>query len=809
MKHTLFLYLTLSVCASAVFADPAITNVCDPKSATFDVLQQRLNLPMLSVNQQVTLSAQLDVLKTHDPFHFQLTGLQAVTPQDASANFQTSTQLLTISDLCVDGKDHYQAVLAAIPTSSPTQLLLKQATAPDSNIIYNWSLYDNQGAIYLPDRAAFDRLAATTPTSGLLGVHEVKFVMLDLDTSHPILFFMNSVETPFHYYFMRNVLKRYQDVNFNRGASQFLSDAYFSEDRIHITGSIIAYDQYNNPQSDEKEGVFTLEFWPTDPVPAYLIEKTYNTITAAMPFLSTQPAYHPVGDTHEQLLAGFKDKLVKKNIRIIHTDDLFAQLDSAALNQGEAYGRLKIISPGSANPSEDVIAIYTFIPNTLGHVGGIITEQPQTPLSHINLKARQNDTPNAYIKNARIDKMIAPLINQWVHYTVTDEGINIEKSTEAKALKWLEDKIPTEITVPESDLSQTKAMPLAELGFSDWLHVGVKAANVAEIDKILGDGIAPKGYALPFAMYDLFMSIPRCKEDMTKSCQQADSLSFYDYIATLLADESFNKEHDVRTTRLKALRQWIKKAEAPDDLINQIEKVREFWEPSGEPFKQKLRVRSSTNNEDLEGFNGAGLYSSFTHKPKEGTLIKSVQQVWSSLWNLRAFEERRLHRIDHLKTYMGVLIHPNYGDEQVNGVAITKNIYNPRWEGVYINAQYGELSITNPEPIESETGLINPIPDEFIVTRLPTTNNLFKWETLFIRRSNIEKVYDKPVTTVNVLKDKEVVELRKNLQTIHRHFKQLYRGGDDFSMDVEFKITETSDGSRGKLAIKQARPWID
>ena len=158
---------------------------------------------------------------------------------------------------------------------------------------------------------------------------------------------------------------------------------------------------------------------------------------------------------------------------------------------------------------------------------------------------------------------------------------------------------------------------------------------------------------------------------------------------------------------------------------------------------------------------------------------------------------------------MGVLIHPNYGDEQANGVAVTKNIYNPRWEGFYINAQYGELSITNPEPITTDNGIVNPIPDEFIVTNFIASSTTYVWETQFIRHSNIETVYSKPVTTENVLTDREIDYLRNNLRLIHTHFKDIYHGNNDFAMDVEFKITETTDGSRGKLAIKQARPWID
>ena len=53
------------------------------------------------------------------------------------------------------------------------------------------------------------------------------------------------------------------------------------------------------------------------------------------------------------------------------------------------------------------------------------------------------------------------------------------------------------------------------------------------------------------------------------------------------------------------------------------------------PEGRSIRCRSSTNNEDLPGFSGAGLYDSTTHHPLEGHLSKSIKQVYASLWNFR------------------------------------------------------------------------------------------------------------------------------------------------------------------------------
>ncbi len=60
-----------------------------------------------------------------------------------------------------------------------------------------------------------------------------------------------------------------------------------------------------------------------------------------------------------------------------------------------------------------------------------------------------------------------------------------------------------------------------------------------------------------------------------------------------------------------------------------------------------------------------------------------------------------------------------------------------------------------------------------------------------------------------MLTDAEIIQLREAMLTIHRHFKTLHKGDNNFAMETEFKITETTDDSRGLLAIKQARPWVE
>ena len=201
----------------------------------------------------------------------------------------------------------------------------------------------------------------------------------------------------------------------------------------------------------------------------------------------------------------------------------------------------------------------------------------------------------------------------------------------------------------------------------------------------------------------------------------------------------------------------------------------------------RIRCRSSTNNEDLPGFRGAGLYDAYTHKSDTGPLTKTVQRVFASLWNFRAFEEREFYRVDHLATAMGVVLQPSYRGERANGVAVTDDVayQTGPTDGrrLYVNVQVGEDLVTNPEAAS--------VPEE----RLLHPSNPRR--DALITRSNRVKDGE------SLLSDAHAIELRACLVIIHRKFRTLYGARLPFAMEIEFKVT-----AEGKLAIKQARPWV-
>ncbi len=517
-----------------------------------------------------------------------------------------------------------------------------------------------------------------------------------------------------------------------------------------------------------------MEFWPTDPVKANHVGIAFRAVTQAMPFAAGRIAYHPAGDTQEALYAAEEAALRELGVRVVLSEELFGDISYSPLNLGEGFGMLRLVDgrePGARPPSGRDVVIFRALPNDLARVGGVISEAPQTPLSHVNLKARQNDTPNAYVKEASRHPRIVPLLDQLVRYTVSADDFALAPATPQEAEAFFEQMRPPTAQRPPRDLTQTAIVDLDELAHANSSSYGAKTANMAELLNILDRGTVPDGYGIPFFFYDYFMS---------ESC-------LYDEAAAMICGESFVLDPAERDRSLRAFRRRLRDAPVPEPMNAQLCELQARF-----PTEQPIRCRSSTNNEDLPGFNGAGLYDSYTHRQDEGELGNTIKQVWASLWNFRAFEERDFYRVDHFLAAMGVLVTPNFDDELANGVAVTKNIYDTNWPGFYVNVQVGESLVTNPDP--------DATPDEFLVSAIGEN---FEYETQYIKRSSL---LDDATGQRTVLSDTQVGELVDALALIQTHFAQVYGKQDDptFAMDVEFKFDRDA-----RLVVKQARPWVD
>ena len=631
------------------------------------------------------------------------------------------------------------------------------------------------GAVFIESREAFQALSFNGDTGirsldYLNGLEFVKFSIRDLSGNTPSAYFINSNTHKLHSSFDKAI-----------GAPP-------SSPTTIGNGTIVYYP--NVAAKDGSLGVYAFRFslWGIGGFNS--VEAYYDIIAANMPFLKDNLYYHPFTDNQVKVYTGGKASYDNSRVNVLLNEDIGPDVDYIPFNQAEGYGRLRLMQDGE-RPSPFDIAIYESLPNDLPRVGGTITTVTQTPLSHVNLRAIQNGLPNAYIRDALTNDTIASLIGSYVYFAVTADGYTIREATKADVDNHYAALRPQQIQTLQRDLTVTAIASLANVNFADWTAFGVKAANMAELAKLsLPTGTTPMGYAVPVYFYDEFMKQATLSDDtiLGKKKAPADEkitlpagTTLASAVTQMLAHSKFQSDADIQEEMLDDLRKAIKKATSPQWIVTALTAMHGNY-----PDGQSLRYRSSTNNEDLPSFNGAGLYDSKTQDPDETTaegIDKSIKAVWASLWNYRAFLERDFHRVDHTTVAMGVLVHPNYSDELVNGVAVSYDPMTYLDNQYYINSQVGEDLVTNPEAAsQPEQLLLSPNGAATVLSR----SNLAPSNELLMSATQMQ-------------------QLRSNLDTIHNRFRTLYQvaDGDDFAIEIEFKITAAN-----QLAIKQARPWI-
>ena len=601
------------------------------------------------------------------------------------------------------------------------------------------------GAATIPDRETFKKLSyqgtEVRIDTQLIGIEFVKFQIERTHTQNPQLYFMNT-ET-------------------HRSHGSFMGAAGLGRGQGQMRG-VLSYRPLSMSPSGEP-GVYTFEFNPNDAFPFEEIKLAHDLLVSKMPILKNRLGYCPLWGAIS-LYNREKALYDAGEFPVYFEDDLYANIGYLPLNQVASFGRLRVLELDERPAVRDIVICKT-LPNEMPRVAGVITGVRQTPLSHVNLRAIQDKVPNAFIAEAWKSEKIAPLIGKYVYYKVNADGFEIREATLKEVETHFANLRPPKAQKPKRDLSVTKILPLDDIGFADASGFGVKTANVATLRTFgFPDGTVPNGFGVPFHFYDEFMK----------------HNDFYAKIEVLLDDPAFQNDYDTKADELKKFRDEIEKGEMPNWMMDALSNLQNAFREG-----TSLRCRSSTNNEDLPGFSGAGLYDSYTHHPNEGHLSKSIKQVFASLWNYRAFEARDFYRTDHFATAMGVLVHPHYENEQANGVAVSDDVVYQTTGNYYLNIQVGEDLVTNPEE--------QSIPEEIL---------LDWWD------SNNYRV----VTTSNratdggrILTDAYLRELNGYLGMIHNKFSQLYSPTSqtkDFAMEIEFKIKSDS-----KISIKQARPW--
>jgi hypothetical protein len=483
-------------------------------------------------------------------------------------------------------------------------------------------------------------------------------------------------------------------------------------------------------------------------------------------------------------------KTLPSSIKIITTDQLYAGINYQPLNCRTSIGKLVFFKAAELDQnylSFRDIAVLDAVPNDISVTMGIITEAFQTPLAHINVLSQNRGTPNMALRGAFTNTELRALQNKWVKLTVDPFKYTIVEVTKEEADTWWNANSPSVVGIANmdttvkdlrnvEDILDLKTKSLGEALKAALPAFGGKASHFSAFPHMDKEKVPfPKAFAIPIFYYWQFM-------------QQN---GFNIRVAEMLADPQFQDDPAIRDAMLKSLRKDMKKAPV-DTAFSKLLLAKLSADFPG----IRMRFRSSTNAEDLDGFTGAGLYTSNSGGPDDLTdILNAVREVWSSVWFFRAFEERTYRRIDHKAVGMALLVHNSYPYEEATGVAITGNIFDQTGmePGFYINVQYNGSSVVLPD-----TGVKT---DEFIY------HYSFQGQPIvYIGHSNML-----PQGQSTVLTPKQVHTLGVALQEIHEYFQPLY-GKDPtkkFAMDTEFKFDQPLNDPDGEpvLFMKQCRPY--
>jgi hypothetical protein len=380
---------------------------------------------------------------------------------------------------------------------------------------------------------------------------------------------------------------------------------------------------------------------------------------------------------------------------------------------------------------------------------------------------------------ARSDSRLAGYLDQLVRLEVGSEGFTVATADPTEARAFWDARLPSGPPfAPRVDLTVRALQPLEGCDYSLMPAIGTKAAQFAELYRVLPGVRYGCSGTLPFVVPQHAFAIPvvHFVEHFEASGAQA-------LLDTLRADPDFVADPLVRAEGLGRVRDRILVHPVQPALLAEVEAAIE------ERFgTSRVRLRSSSNTEDLPSFNGAGLYTSVAVGvgDPDRPIADGLRTVWASLYNARAYDEREYARIDPSTVAMGVLVHEAFPSERANGVAISRNILDPiRSDIYYLNAQVGEAAVTNPAPGVVTEQLIYRWPPR----EPPTTHQ---------SRSSLTGGAD-------VLTLEEVEQISCGLYAVDRHFRPLIdpESADPwFAMEVEWKLV----GPERRILFKQARP---
>jgi hypothetical protein len=511
---------------------------------------------------------------------------------------------------------------------------------------------------------------------------------------------------------------------------------------------------------------WTFSFWESDRIGPTDVRRARERLLKT--FFVQDLAFRPESTMQEALLAELKD------IPTVTSDALYKEADYRPFNLGKALGRLRIVPPGTPYESlifepDDIVVLQESYPD-LPPVAGVLSTRFSTPLSHVNLRARAWGIPNATLKDAAT--RYAELDGQFVRLEVRNQDHVLRPATEQEHTAWKQAReAARKVLVPDADLTVRELRPLKAMRARDSRIFGTKASNLGEIVRARLKGVnVPDGFGIPFVFY---------VEHLKRHGLDTE-------LEAMLAEPRFQQDAKWRRERLEAFRARVTAAPIDAELLDQVEA-----QVQGALGGKGVFVRSSTNAEDLKGFNGAGLYDTVPNVVGREALDAAIKQVWASLWNFHAVEERTRFGIEPRSVFSGVLVQVGVNATSA-GVLVTKNLYDPRDNHTYtINAKRGlGLSVVSGTTVPEQVLYDIKYPGARVLSRSADATML-----VFDAQGGIKEV--PTASAAPVLSEARA----RDLSLAAAKLVKLFPGSGP--LDIEWVL----EGE--KVWIVQARPFID
>lgn len=594
------------------------------------------------------------------------------------------------------------------------------------------------------------RALAAAPGRELRARTEVVKVIIDLADDWRV-YFLQSRRWEIHYYFADRFLARPGMPIEEHGA--FNVREYRSPDRRFVLATLARH---------RDQDVWAMELVAGDSLDIPRTARAFAAVRARV-FFGDRLRYRPVPPAQEASVPA----LEAAGLPVVRTEALYAGVRYQPVSVGVAYGYLRVMR-GAFDPMRvrrNDIVVLDEAPLDLPVCAGVITAAMQTPLSHVAVLATNRATPDMALRGALDDPRVRALEGRLVRLHVSPQDWDLREATQAEAARAWEASRPRAVTAPPLDPRDVGLPSLASLDRARVDVAGAKAAQLAELGRVMPPVPVPRAFVVPFHAY---------LQHLARSGADARVLA-------LGMDPSLRDDPAARERALADIRARIASTPVDPALLRAVRARARALFPGA-----RMRLRSSTNAEDLPGFNGAGLYRSTVVDADAGDapLADALRAVWASTWGFQAHEEREYFRIDSGRVAMAVLAQESVDDDVVDGVAITGNPFNAGRPALFFNAQ-----VARDEGAAVTSARADAVPEQTL------------WYT-YAGDGEYERVSRSSLGGgADVLRDADLRALAGHLQRIHAHF--LGASDDpDRAMDVEFLLA----GPSRRAVFVQARP---